>query len=438
MGQKSTIFRVSRFVTHIPKRKVSQNLNTLMRNYPLLVYKAFPLTLEPGFCSFCSSCPIYGETKIEQNPRFVHFVHFVDSFGEHSPLLKTAYLRPKWTKPGFCSFCSFCWFDGGAKMNKTSILFILFIFFILLGNMFPFKNSIFSKKWLKPGFCSFCSFCWFDGGAKNEQNPRFCSFCSFCSFFWGTCSPLKTVYFRKNDWNPGFVHFVRFVDLVGGGQEWTTPGFCSFCSFCSFFLGTLEEEAQQDPPMFPKEWTKWTKPGFCSFLPPPPNQQNKQNEQNPGFSHFCEINPFLQGRMFPQKWTKWTPWTKPGFCSFLAPPIKSTKRTKWTKPWVLAIFRKLSLFYRGNVPQKNEQNEQNEQNPGFVHFWLPPQINKTNKMNKTRVLAIFVKLTLFTGENVPPKKEQMNKTRVLFIFAPPIKSTKRTKWTKPGFQPSPL
>ena len=165
MGQKSTIFRVSRFVTHIPKRKVSQNLNTLMRNYPLLVYKAYPLTLEPGFCSFCSSCPFYGETKIEQNP---HFVHFVDSFGEHSPLSTTTYLRPKWTKPGFCSFCSFCWFDGGAKMNKTRVLFILFI---LLGNMFPLKNSIFSKKWLKPGFCSFCSFCWFDGGAKNEQNP---------------------------------------------------------------------------------------------------------------------------------------------------------------------------------------------------------------------------------------------------------------------------
>ena len=55
------------------------------------------------------------------------------------------------------------------------------------------------------------------------------------------------------------------------------------------------------------------------------------------------------------------------------------------KTRVLAIFLKLSLFIGGMFPQKNEQNERNEQNPGFVHFCLPPQINKTNTMNKTRV-----------------------------------------------------
>ena len=85
--------------------------------------------------------------------------------------------------------------------------------------------------------------------------------------------------------------------------------------------------------------------------------KNEQNEQNPGFVHF---------------------W----------PPHQINKKDKMNKTRVLAIFLKLSLFYRGNVTQKNEQTEQNEQNPGFVHFCSPHQINKTNKINKTRVSAL--------------------------------------------------
>ena len=183
---------------------------------------------------------------------------------------------------------------GKQKSNKTRVLFILFILLILLGNMFPFKNSI----------------------------------------------------FRKNDWNPGFVHFVHFVDEQNEQNE-QNPGFVHFC------------------------------------LPPQINKTNKMNKTRV-LAIFVKLTFFYRGECSPQKWTKWTKWTKAGFCSFLAPHQINIK-DKMNKTRVLAIFLKLSLFYRGNVPKR------------------------MNKMNK------------------------MNKTRVLFIFASPPKSTKQTKWTKPGF-----
>ena len=253
MGQKSTIIRVSRFVTHIPKRKVSQNLNTLMRHYPLLVYKVFPLALEPGFCSFCSSCPFYGETN--------------------------------WTKPAFCSFCSFCWF--------------------FWGTFSPFKNSIFKAKMNKTGFCSFCSFCWFDGGAKNEQNPRFVHFVHFVHSF-GEHSPYKKGIISEKWLKPGFCSFLAPPSNQQKGQNEQNPGFSHFSEIIPFYRGNVPQKNEQNEqnPCFvhfcsPHQINKTnkmnkTRVSALSPLPPPPQkgggrgqfkpQQNKQNEQNPGFS----------------------------------------------------------------------------------------------------------------------------------------------------------
>ena len=286
MGQKSTIFRVSRFVTHIPKRKVSQNLNTLMRNYPLLAYKAFPLAIEPGFCSFCSSCPFYGETKNWTKPAFCSFCSFCWFFwGTFSPFKNSIFKAENEQNPGFVHFFLFVDLMGGPKMNKTRVLFIMFILFILLGNMFPFKNSIFSIKWLKPGFCSFCSFCWFDGGPKMKKT-RVLFILLILLNLLGNMFPFKNSIFSiKNDWNPGFVHFVRFVDLVGGARMNNTR--VLFILFILFILLILFVNIGGRGPARP-----------CNVP-----KKNEQNEQNPGFVHFCL-------------------------------PPKSTKQTKWTKPWL--------------------------------------------------------------------------------------------------------
>ena len=108
----------------------------------------------------------------------------------------------------------------------------------------------------------------------------------------------------------------------------------------------------------------------------------RENEQNPGFVHFC---------------------------SFLG-----------------NLWRSYKTSLKGS-PKMNKMNKTRV----FI-FYIEPKINRMNNMNKTRASSNCFNYIFCRGKFSPknPQHEQMNRTRVLFIFAFPIRST---KWTK-GFE----
>ena len=143
-------------------------------------------------------------------------------------------------------------------MNKTRVLFILFILLIVWGNFPPFKSNLFFQNKAKnPRSVHFVRFVDLMGGPKmNKTRVLFILFILFI-LLWSVPPLKKQFIIEKKRLKPAFCSFCSFCPSYLSQKMNKTR----LCSFCSFFL---EDFPPFKSSIIPPKCLK-LKPALCSF-----------------------------------------------------------------------------------------------------------------------------------------------------------------------------